>query len=277
MGLFQFVSDNLILIYVCLIIIFITLLTTFSIYRFTEQEAKIDYTLNIIRTIRDELHSVKQRLRECCTASFTREDPSSCISIHGDLGNTLIHVSDDDEDCDGDESIIESEYDTEDNETESESESDNDSDNVCIENVEQRDFLMSNINLLNINNIDEDLDAPVDDGMATDLNQHGMAPLDSEEQATTKLVSIVNADDKCDEGDDDNKDDVDDNEDEVDAKHINIVDLSESEMDKTNKATYKKMSVGQLRQVIGSRMPELDVSKLKKTEILNMIFTPSKI
>ena len=227
------------------------IIACFVFFRITEQDTKISGLLNIIRTLSGETQSLRAVIQnQCCAAN------DDCDVIHVEKNNikcepniNLVCVSDDeddddDDDDDNDDDDDDDVDDVDDDDDDSDITSDDTSTSDAININVQHDFLMSNINMLNLDNSSDN----VPDISAASAEFPNLNAID---EAINEVVEI--------------NDEHDDN-----TKTINIAE-PEPVTNTNDIIPAKKMNIQQLRKHLKTEKPDLDTSKMSKAEMLKVL------
>lgn len=247
---------------ICLgiMILLLGLASMFFMQRINDQNHKISSMLGLVSTMAEELNFVRSRVQILSTGAFSQNGGSTTQVASSQVSSdSLIPVSDDDEDTEGEDDESEDGEDSEDDDDdEEEGESEEDDDDSEGEEEERQ-----NIKTINM-------------GETLDVNFHceALAEEEGEEEAVSSNSELeddlesVN-DENLEEGELDNVETLTlTNTDFI--KSIDISNLDESH--KENESfDYKKMSLNKLRSVVVDKGLVTDSSKLKKNELLKLL------
>jgi len=247
---------------ICLgiMILLLGLASMFFMQRINDQNHKISSMLGLVSTMAEELNFVRSRVQILSAGAFSQNGGSTTQVASSQVSSdSLIPVSDDDEDTEGEDDESEDGEDSEDDDDdEEEGESEEDDDDSEGEEEERQ-----NIKTINM-------------GETLDVNFHceALAEEEGEEEAVSSNSELeddlesVN-DENLEEGELDNVETLTlTNTDFI--KSIDISNLDESH--KENESfDYKKMSLNKLRSVVVDKGLVTDSSKLKKNELLKLL------
>lgn len=247
---------------ICLgiMILLLGLASMFFMQRINDQNHKISSMLGLVSTMAEELNFVRSRVQILSAGAFSQNGGSTTQVASSQVSSdSLIPVSDVDEDTEGEDDESEDGEDSEDDDDdEEEGESEEDDDDSEGEEEERQ-----NIKTINM-------------GETLDVNFHceALAEEEGEEEAVSSNSELeddlesVN-DENLEEGELDNVETLTlTNTDFI--KSIDISNLDESH--KENESfDYKKMSLNKLRSVVVDKGLVTDSSKLKKNELLKLL------
>jgi len=253
---------------IAIIIILIGAIFAYVSYRMSEQDHKISSMLGLVSTMAEEMQFFRNKISKLqeqdYDISHNQElfDPNSLLHVKSIQKNSLISVSDDEneesssdeneESCsDENEESGSDESDEESGSVESDEDSGSDDetklDHLKIEDIEEEEVVVDleqNNNFLNINHVDQ-----------LDESENNIKTIHLEEivDINESEVHIHNSLDNSFSGD---------------LKTISIFDLEE-----TNKKAndYKKMSLNKLREFVIEKGLVSDASKLKKNELFKLL------
>ena len=249
---------------ICLgiMILLLGLASMFFIQKISEQNHKIGSMLGLVSTMAEELNFVRSRVQILSAGAFS-QNGGSIIQVSQSAPDSLIAVSDDDDD----EDISEADDDDEDEEDEEdEDEADEDEDDEDEADEEDTEEEKQNIKTINM-------------GETLDINFQCEALVEEEEEEAASSNSEL--EDDLESVNDENfisgADDLDNNETltltNTDfIKAIDISNLEDSQKESESDAyDYKKMSLNKLRSVVVEKGLVSEASKLKKNELLKLL------
>ena len=234
--MFSLSLNSMLFIILGIFVLAIALLVVYIESKSREQNHKIASMLSLVSSLAEELNSIKYSIQR------------GGDGITNDDQNTLVTVSDGDDESlgDDDESL-----DDDDDDDEDDDDDDDDDDNSVIEvdNLDGADISKTNTNNIKI--------------LKLTLNADENESVTSENQI-----------DDLEELDDDNDDDDLEEEQNVslfDLKSINISNLEENEGEQSNSLELRKQPVNKLRSIVAEKGLAVDPSKLKKPELLKLL------
>jgi len=235
--MFSLSLNSMLFIILGIFVLAIALLVVYIESKSREQNHKIASMLSLVSSLAEELNSIKYSIQR------------GGDGITNDDQNTLVTVSDGDDESLGDDD--ESLDDDDDDDEDDDDDDDDDDDNSVIEvdNLDGADISKTNTNNIKI--------------LKLTLNADENESVTSENQI-----------DDLEELDDDNDDDDLEEEQNVslfDLKSINISNLEENEGEQSNSLELRKQPVNKLRSIVAEKGLAVDPSKLKKPELLKLL------
>jgi len=241
--MFSLSLNSMLFIILGIFVLAIALLVVYIESKSREQNHKIASMLSLVSSLAEELNSIKYSIQR------------GGDGITNDDQNTLVTVSDGDDESlgDDDESLDDDDDDDDEDDDDDDDDDDEDDDNSVIEvdNLDGADISKTNTNNIKI--------------LKLTLNADENESVTSENQI-----------DDLEELDDDNDNDDDELEEEqnvslFDLKSINISNLEENEGDQSNSLELRKQPVNKLRSIVAEKGLAVDPSKLKKPELLKLL------
>jgi len=254
-----------------------------------EQNHKIASMLQLVSCVADEMSTIKNDINYIKMYSNHNSEQSKSINLEPTLNNNLeinmnklILVSDNESDSES-EPDCDSESDSDESNTDSDSDSDSETE-LIEDKLNSQIIEISDIKVLKINNILDELNKPYDLDESNNLD-------DLDDLDDLNNLDDLNYLDDLDESDDEAnnlkesnlldisinfKNDEDDNEkksnlniSDLNLKTINISDLEEVKYSSDN--DYKKMPLSKLRLIVMQKGIVGDSSKFKKNELLKLL------
>ena len=282
MSILSSIFNPTILVFLGFTLLIVALLIVYFENKMREQNHKISSMLSLVSSLAEETNAIKNHLNymnNANTGNHYYESNNSAINNlqnNNYLDQTLISVSDnedDDEDEDDDEEDDEEDDDDEDDDDEDDDDEDeedksekkiklgivnqNDIKVLNLDNLDDNDFFTTN-DTLEKNDDDDDHDNDEDNDDLEDIDFNKLSDSDSDNDSDDKKTHI-----KMQNNGTDNQ---------IDFKTINISNLEE-----TNKnmevMDYKKLSLNKLKSIVVEKGLLADSSKLKKHELLKLLIS----
>jgi hypothetical protein len=249
-----------------IMILLLGVATMFFMQKINDQNHKIGSMLGLVSTMAEELNFVRSRVQILSAGVFSQGGGSTIQMSSSQLTHdSLIPVSDDEEDNEEDDADEDDDDDDEDEDEEDDEDEDDDEEEEDDEDISGEGEEKQNIKTINM-------------GETLDMNFQCEALVEEEEEAASSNSEL---EDDLESVNDENfisgSDELDNNETLTltNTDFIKAIDISnleeyhkESESDTCD---YKKMSLNKLRSVVVEKGLASDSSKLKKNELLKLL------
>lgn len=240
--MFSLSLNSMLFIILGIFVLAIALLVVYIESKSREQNHKIASMLSLVSSLAEELNSIKYGIQR------------GGDGITNDDQNTLVTVSDGDDESlgDNDESLDDDDDDDDDDDEDDEDDDDEDEDDednsvIEVDNLDGADISKTNTNNIKILkltlNADEN-ESVTSENQIDDLEELDDDDDDLEEEQNLSLF---------------------------DLKSINISNLEENEGEQSNSLELRKQPVNKLRSIVAEKGLAVDPSKLKKPELLKLL------